>query len=82
MPECCQCHTPLTGRNSPKRICRACRNKQFVGLYKTIPDWDKLIRCIQPAADIYEPGHEYALNLVEQDIQAGIVSWDCFANGR
>jgi hypothetical protein len=77
-PKCSHCGIELPGKHSPNRICHECRKKQYVGRYTTIPDWEKLVRCVQPAAEIYEPGHDYCLNVVTADIQDGLVPADCF----
>ncbi len=45
---------------------------------EALPNWDNLVRCIMPAADIYLPGRYYCANIVKADINAGLVPASAF----
>jgi hypothetical protein len=90
-PRCGQ-EFSFTGPRNPRRKCEACRKalrrerlqrnppppRHRPGPRGVFPNWGKLVRCVEAAADIYLPGRDYAANIVSADIKKGLVPASAF----
>ncbi len=81
---CAGCGVSL-GVSSLARLCRTCRLsrrrarrdktmiKRGLDFAEALPNWARMVRCVEEVEGFYRPGFEYCLNQVRGDIRAGLV---------